>query len=61
VPLPGDAPVERVAALLMDVAGLAARLRKPLSARLFLVPGAQPGEMTRFDSPYLTNTRVLAL
>lgn len=61
VPLPGDVPVERVAALLMDVAGLAARLRKPLSARLFLVPGAQPGEMTRFDSPYLTNTRVLAL
>jgi uncharacterized protein (UPF0210 family) len=61
VPLPGDAPVERVAALLMDVAGLAARLRKPLSARLFLVPGVQPGEMTRFDSPYLTNTRVLPL
>ena len=61
VPLPGDVPVERVAALLMDVAGLAARLHKPLSARLFLVPGAQAGEMTRFDSPYLTNTRVLAL
>ena len=59
VPLPGDAPVERVAALLMDVAGLAARLRKPLSARLFLVPGMQASEMTRFDSPYLTNTRVL--
>lgn len=61
VPLAGDVPVERIAALLMDVAGLAARLRKPLSARLFLVPGAQPGEMTHFDSPYLTNTRVLAL
>ena len=61
VPLPGDAPVERVAALLMDVAGLAARLRKPLSARLFLVPGMRAGEMTRFDSPYLTNTRVLPL
>jgi uncharacterized protein len=61
VPLAGDVPVERVAALLMDVAGLAARLRKPLSARLFLVPGAQAGDMTHFDSPYLTNTRVLAL
>lgn len=61
VPLPGEAPVERVAALLMDVAGLAARLRKPLSARLFLVPGADAGEMTSFDSPYLTNTRVLAI
>jgi uncharacterized protein len=61
VPLAGDVSVERVAALLMDVAGLAARLRKPLSARLFLVPGAQAGEMTHFDSPYLTNTRVLPL
>ena len=61
VPLPGDAPTERVAALLMDVAGLASRLRKPLSARLFLVPGMRAGEMTRFDSPYLTNTRVLPL
>jgi len=61
VPLPGDAPVERVAALLLDVAGLASRLRKPLSARLFLVPGMRAGEMTRFDSPYLTNTRVLSL
>ncbi|HEU5347563.1 MAG TPA: DUF711 family protein [Ktedonobacterales bacterium] len=61
VPLAGDVPAERVAALLMDVAGLAARLHKPLSARLFIVPGAHPGELTHFDSPYLTNTRVLAL
>ncbi|WIG58883.1 MAG: hypothetical protein OJF49_001630 [Ktedonobacterales bacterium] len=61
VPLPGDAPEERIAALLADVAALAARLRKPLSARLFLVPGGQVGDMTRFTSPYLTNTRVMAL
>jgi len=47
--------------LLADVATLAHRLRKPLSARLFLIPGGQAGEMTRFDSPYLTNTRILGL
>lgn len=61
VPLPGDAPEERIAALLVDVATLAARLRKPLSARLFLVPGGRVGELTRFASPYLTNTRVMPL
>ncbi|HLY31068.1 MAG TPA: DUF711 family protein, partial [Ktedonobacterales bacterium] len=61
IPLPGDTPPERVAALLADVATLAHRLRKPLSARLFLVPGGQAGEMTTFDSPYLTNTRILGL
>jgi uncharacterized protein (UPF0210 family) len=59
VPIPGGTPPERVAALLLDVATLARRLRKPLSARLFLVPGGAPGDMTAFVSPYLTNTRIL--
>lgn len=61
IPLPGDTPPEAVARLLCDVAALAWRLRKPLSARLFLTPGGAAGEMTRFTSPYLTNTRILAL
>ena len=60
-PLPGEAPLAQVAALLADVAALAWRLRKPLSARLFLTPGAHAGDMTNFASPYLTNTRVLPL
>lgn len=61
IPLPGDTPPETVALALDDVAALAWRLRKPLSARLFLTPGGVAGEMTRFTSPYLTNTRILAL
>lgn len=56
IPLPGDASEERIAALLLDVATLAVRLRKPLSARLFPVPGTVAGERTAFTSPYLTNT-----
>jgi uncharacterized protein (UPF0210 family) len=59
VPIPGETPPERVAALLMDMAALAYRLRKPLAARLFLVPSGKAGEMTRFTSPFLTNTRIL--
>ena len=61
VPIPGDTPPEHVAALLADVTSLAVRLRKPLSARLFLVPGSAAGDMTNFASPYLTNTRILGL
>lgn len=58
IPLPGDYPVESIAHLLLDVATLALRLQKPLSARLFPVPGKQVGERTTFTSPYLTNTLV---
>jgi uncharacterized protein len=56
IPLPGDTSVTAIAHLLLDVASLAWRLDKPLSARLFPVPGKQAGEYTAFSSPYLTNT-----
>ena len=39
---------EPIAGLLRDVAALSSRLRKPLSVRLFLVPGKKAGEMARF-------------
>lgn len=58
VPLPGDSSEDDLAGLLLDVAALADRLRKPLSARLFPVPGTRAGDRTSFTSPYLTNTIV---
>lgn len=58
IPLPGDSSTEAIAHLLLDVATLAMRLQKPLSARLFPVPGKRAGEYTSFTSPYLTNTVV---
>jgi uncharacterized protein (UPF0210 family) len=58
IPLPGDIEVGSIAGLLLDVATLATRLNKPLSARLFPVSGKQSGELTAFTSPYLTNTVV---
>lgn len=58
LPLAGDITAEEIAHLLLDVATLALRLNKPLSARLFPVPGKQSGERTGFTSPYLTNTLV---
>ncbi len=61
IPLAGDTPIEAIARLLLDVATLAVRLRKPLSARLFPVPNAHAGETTTFTSPYLTNTVVKGL
>ncbi len=58
IPLPGDIEVGSIAGLLLDVATLATRLNKPLSARLFPVYGKKSGELTAFTSPYLTNTVV---
>ena len=58
IPLAGNTSEEEIARLLLDVATLATRLHKPLSARLFPVPGKQVGELTTFTSPYLTNTVV---
>jgi uncharacterized protein (UPF0210 family) len=59
VPLPGDTPVEVVTRIIGDVAALSTRLRKPLSARLFLIPGTAAGEIAHFDDPYLTDSAVL--
>jgi uncharacterized protein (UPF0210 family) len=61
VPLPGDTEETEIARLLCDVATLALRLKKPLSARLFPVPGKKSGQWTEFTSPYLTNTLVRSL
>ncbi len=59
VPLPGDVSQEELAGILLDLATLALRLDKPLTARLMPIPGANAGEITRFDFPYFANGGVL--
>ncbi len=61
VPLPGDASVEQLTAVLLDLAVLAARLDKPLTARLMPILGKEAGDPTDFDFPYFANSRVMAL
>ncbi len=60
VPLPGEVTEDELAAILLDVAALALRLGKPLTARLMPIPGARAGDPTHFDFPYLADCRVLA-
>lgn len=59
VPLPGDVDYDTLAALIGDMASLAVKYRKPLSARLFPVPGKSVGEAVTFDNPYLTDCVVM--
>jgi hypothetical protein len=58
VPLPGEISVEQMERIFSDVASLATKWNKPLSARLQPVPGAKPGDRTEFQDPYLFNTIV---
>jgi len=59
IPLPGDVSEEELAGILLDVAALAMRLDKPLTARLMPIPGAKAGDLTEFDFSYFANGCVL--
>lgn len=61
VPLPGDVSIDQVTALLIDLAALALRLDKPLTARLMPIPGKAAGDVTSFDFDYFANSRVMSL
>jgi uncharacterized protein (UPF0210 family) len=61
VPLPGDSSAEQLSALLLDLAALAVRLGKPLTARLMPIPGKQAGDPVDFDFEYFAKGRVMAL
>jgi uncharacterized protein (UPF0210 family) len=55
IPLPGDVSEEQLARIVGDMATLAVKWRKPLSARLQPVVGRKAGERTEFESPFLVN------
>lgn len=61
LPLPGDASIEQIYAVLLDLAALSLRLDKPLTARLMPIPGKQAGDQTDFEFEYFANSKVLAL
>ncbi|HEY2498753.1 MAG TPA: DUF711 family protein [Candidatus Angelobacter sp.] len=58
VPLPGDISLHELESIIGDMASLAVKWHKPLSARLLPVAGKKAGEMTEFSSPYLVNIRI---
>jgi uncharacterized protein len=61
VPYPGDISEAQLARIFGDVASLAFKWHKPLSARLLPVKGKKSGEMTEFSSQYLFNTQLHSL
>lgn len=59
VPLPGDTSIEELRGLLLDVATLAVRLDKPLTARLMPLPGKAAGDPAAFDFTFFAPATVL--
>lgn len=61
VPLQGDVSEDRMAQIFGDVASLAWKWHKPLSARLQPIKDKKPGDKSEFDDPYLFNTTLHSL
>ena len=61
IPLSGESTTDELSALLTDVAALAVRLGKPLTARLMPIPGKKAGDRTEFKFDFFSNSRVMAL
>jgi len=61
VPYPGDLSQAQMVRIYGDVASLAWKWKKPLSARLQPVQGKKAGERTEFEDEYLFNTTLHAL
>lgn len=61
VPIPGDTPAAKIAALMQDTGTMAFRLSKPLTVRLFPCVGLKAGDMTKFTSADLCNCAVFAV
>ena len=59
VPVPGDITEDQLQNILLDTSTLAIKLDKPLSVRLFPVHGKTAGQTTDFQSPYLTDCKIL--
>lgn len=61
VPLPGDTSEQQLTRIFGDVASLAWKWKKPLSARLQPIKGKAAGDPTPFKSRFLSNTRIQEL
>ena len=61
VPLPGDVSEAQLARIIGDVAVLAYKWKKPLTARLQPVHGRSAGEMSNFDDPFMVNAKLQPL
>jgi uncharacterized protein (UPF0210 family) len=59
VPVPGDILQEEISGMIMDVAGMAVTLKKPLGFRILPIPAKEANELTNFNYDFLVDTRIM--
>ncbi len=60
IPMAGDVTTQQIGRMVGDVATLAVKWNKPLTARLLPAKGKKAGERTEFNDPFLVNTTIRA-
>jgi uncharacterized protein (UPF0210 family) len=61
IPLPGSISEDQLYGVLLDLAALAERLKKSLTARLMPIPGKKAGDATEFDFEFFANSKIMGL
>jgi uncharacterized protein (UPF0210 family) len=61
VPIPGDSSTKLLELIINDVAALSAKYQKPLSARLFPIPGKKAGDTVTFEHEILSDSVVMEI
>ena len=61
LPLAGSVTKDQLYAVLLDLAVLAQRLDKPLTARLMPIPGKEAGDQTAFDFEFFANSKIMQI
>ena len=61
VPISGEISAEDLANCYHDLAALALKLQKPLSARFFIEPNKSPGETVKYDWEFASESLVFSL
>src|ERR1700733_6531755 len=59
--LPGDISQDQLMRIIGDMASLAFKWHKPLTARLLPIAGKKAGEITELDDPFLVNAKIQPL
>lgn len=61
VPVPGNILDDEIASIMLDIAAISCKIKKPLGVRILPIPEKHVNEFTDFSYDFLSNTRIMAV